>query len=114
MNPESINSVIDHLAEKLAVPTGQLMAMLPRLGYKDLYALITVIIFFGVSVALCAVFVNIAIKNCNESIWILPVSITGVVALTALAIFLIEFPNILFWLHDPQAWAFDYVLKMLH
>lgn len=113
MNPESINSVIDHLADKLAIPTGQLMAMLPRLGYKSA---VTVIWFFFamiVSGILTMFFLHIYKKYPDSDTSVMLTVLFAVVTSVCLLGTILLLPEALFWLHDPQAWALDYVLKML-
>ena len=48
MNPEAINSVIDNLASKLAVPAAKLMEVLPNLGFKTAVEFGLLVAFFGV------------------------------------------------------------------
>ena len=47
MNPEAINSVIDNLASKLAVPAAKLMEVLPNLGFKTAVKFGLLVAFLG-------------------------------------------------------------------
>ena len=62
MTPEVMNSVIDSLANKLAVPTSRLLEVLPRLGYKELWILIVEFSAFCLCVALTVLFIHLSIK----------------------------------------------------
>lgn len=107
MNPETINSVIDNLANKLAVPAGKLMEVLPRLGYGKMTIVTTEVIFL--CVGLCFFLLGLIKKIDNTSLPKIGVAII-IISLLFLAF---DFANLLFWLHDPEAWALDYMLKML-
>jgi len=113
MTPEAINQVVDHLANKLSIPAGKLLEMLPRLGYKSV---VTVIWFFFtmlVSGILLMFFIRMYEKNTDSDMSIIMVALCAVVASACILGMLFMLPDALFWLHDPQAWALDYVLKLM-
>ena len=112
MNPETINSVIDNLASKLTVPAGQLMEMLPRLGYKTFVpcAMLAGAAFLGAGLVVFGVFLAVRFEDdnwCSLVIWGLGIMFF------CLILSVLFVPDYLFWRHDPEAWALDYMLKML-
>jgi len=112
MNPEAINSVIDNLASKLAVPAGKLMEVLPRLGYKTFTPCVMLAIGFcmGICLVVVGVYLVSGFENdswCGFVIWGFGIMI---ICLILSVLFL---PDYLFWRHDPEAWALDYMLNML-
>ena len=53
-----INSVIDHLADKLAVPAGKLMEIVPQLGVQDLIGAVGSAVCFAVSLSVIWLFAD--------------------------------------------------------
>jgi len=113
MTPEAINQVVDHLADKLAIPTGKLLEILPRLGYKSVVTVIWCFFTMLVSGILLMFFIRMYEKHTDSDMLIIMVALCAVVASACILGMLFMLPDALFWLHDPQAWALDYVLKLM-
>lgn len=114
MTPEVMNSVIDSLANKLAVPTSRLLEVLPRLGYKELWILIVEFSAFCLCVALTVLFIHLSIKfdDVDKTLerW---ANIMFILSIILLIMSFFDASGVVFWVHDPEAWALDYVIKIL-
>ena len=104
-------AIIDQLAEKLAVPGGQLLALLPGIAMKDIGQ------FFAWSIAtiiLCRMmwFASKRIADWEESA-IAATIIAGIGAIITGFCSLCMLPQALLAITNPQAWALDYILRMI-
>lgn len=115
MTVEAANIVINGVADKLAVPADQLLELLPRLGFKFVGSVIIEFIGLIIVAGILAMFLRfLSMHNCNDS-----VDVVGVIFLIALAMMaiglaislVIDSAHLVFWLHDPSAWALDYILE---
>ena len=111
MNPEAINSVIDNLASKLAVPAAKLMEVLPNLGFKTAveFGLLVACLGFGLFLIILGIW---AIKYVKED-YLCFVVMGGIMVFISFMIAPAVLPNFLLWRNYPEAWALDYMFKML-
>ena len=111
MNPEAINSVIDNLASKLAVPAAKLMEVLPNLGFKTAveFGLLLAFLGFGLFLIILGI---LATKYFKEDFMCFVV-MGGIIVLVSFMIAPTVLPDFLLWRNYPDAWALDYVFKML-
>ena len=111
MNPEAINSVIDNLASKLAVPAAKLMEVLPNLGFKTAveFSLLVAFLGFGLFLIISGIF---ATRYVSED-YMCFVVVGGIIVLVSFMIAPAVLPNFLLWRNYPEAWALDYMFKML-
>lgn len=137
MNAETINSVIDNLAAKLAVPAEKLFELLPRTGVRLIpsTAISLCLVLIGI------VFVYISCRQANKYhkqintkydsenyrawlawvenakaisyYWILIASIIGIITIIILGFVMWDAIDLWYWLHDPEAWAFTQLLNKL-
>lgn len=103
MDTNTVNAVIDHLAEKMAVPSAKLMELLPQIGIVD-----AMVFGIAVTVTLIALFVGIlGARWGNDGVYIVS-SIVGIIAgFLAIA----AFADAVLWLYSPEAWALNYMLS---
>lgn len=103
MDTNTVNAVIDHLAEKMAVPSAKLMELLPQIGIAD-----AMVFGIAVTVTLIALFVGIlGARWGNDGVCIVS-SIVGIIAgFLAIA----AFADAVLWLYSPEAWALNYMLS---
>ena len=108
MNPEAINSVIDNLASKLAVPAAKLMEVLPNLGFKTAveFGLLLAFCVFGLFLIIVGIW---ATKYYTEDCMCFVV-MGGIIVLVSFMIAPAVLPDFLLWRNYPEAWALDYVL----
>ena len=111
MNPEAINSVIDNLASKLAVPVAKLMEVLPNLGFRTAveFGLLVAFLGFGLFLIILGI---LATKYFKED-YMYFVVIGGIIVLVSFMIAPAILPDFLLWRNYPEAWALDYIFKML-
>ena len=111
MNPEAINSVIDNLASKLAVPAAKLMEVLPNLGFKTAveFGLLVAFLGFGLFLIILGI---LATRYLSED-YMCFVVVGGIIIFVSFMIALAVLPDFLLWRNYPEAWALDYVFKML-
>ena len=111
MNPEAINSVIDNLAIKLAVPAAKLMEVLPNLGFKTAveFGLLVAFLGFGLFLIILGIW---ATKYLSED-YMCFVVVGGITMFASFMIALAVLPDFLLWRNYPEAWALDYMFKML-
>lgn len=105
MDANAVNAVIDHLAEKMAVPSAKLMELLPQIGIVD--ALI-----FGITtvVALITLFVGmLGAHRCNDGVC----AISLIVGVIAGFLAIVSFAEAVLWIYSPEAWALKYILSKL-
>ena len=112
MNPEAVNSVIDNLASKLAIPVGKLMEVLPRVGYKTVAPFAILAVAFGLGICLMVLGVYLMARF-NDDEWASIVFFGSGIIIVCLILSTMFIPDYMLWRHDPEAWALDYVLKML-
>jgi amino acid transporter len=118
MSPEAINSVIDNLAIKLAVPAAKLMEVLPNLGFKTAVEFGLLVAFFGFGLFLIILGI-LAARYLPEVYEDCPcfvvgfVVVGGIIILVSFMIAAAVLPDFLLWRNYPDAWALDYVFKML-
>ena len=112
MNPEAINSVIDNLASKLAIPAGKLMEILPRVGYKTIAP--CVILAIGSCFGICLVILGLyLISHTQDDDYCGFVFLGAVIIIVCLILSPLFIPDYMLWRYDPEAWALDYVIKVL-
>jgi len=111
MNPEAINSVIDNLASKLAVPAAKLMEVLPNLGFKTAveFGLLVAFLGFGLFLIILGIW---AIRYFKEDSLCF-VIIGGIIIFISFTIAPAVLPDFLLWRNYPEVWALDYMFKML-
>lgn len=102
MDANAVNAVIDHLAEKMAVPSARLMELLPQIGIVD-----AMVFGIAATVTLIALFVGIlGARLCHDGVCIVSL-IVGIIA-GFLAI--VSFADAVLWLYSPDAWALKFIL----
>ena len=111
MNPEAINSVIDNLATKLAVPAAKLMAVLPNLGFRTAVEFGLLVAFLGFGLFL--IILGILATRYFKEDFMCFVGMGGIIVLVSFMIAPTVLPDFLLWRNYPDAWALDYVFKML-
>ena len=111
MNPEAINSVIDNLASKLAVPAAKLMEVLPNLGFKTAVEFGLLVAFFGFGLFL--IILGIWTTKYLSEDYMCFVVMGGIMIFVSFMMSPVVLPDFLLWRNYPEAWALDYVLKML-
>ena len=115
MNPEAINYVIDNLASKLAVPAAKLMEVLPILGFKTAVEFGLLVAFFGFGLFL--IILGILATRCLPEVYseeyLCFVFVGGIIIFVSFMIAPAVLPDFLLWRNYPEAWALDYVFKML-
>lgn len=115
---DTVNNVINALSAKLAIPTHNLLKLIPNLGYKDYIAEIISLVIFVVSVIIAwCMFKKCDDENLQDDIR--AVFITGfftfaVIALFSLLYFIFDLSSVIFWIVNPNAWALNYILNMIH
>jgi hypothetical protein len=111
MNPEAINSVIDNLASKLAVPAAKVMEVLPNLGFRTAveFGLLLAFLGFGLFLIILGIW---ATKYFKEDCMCL-VIVGGIIVFLSFTIAPAVLPDFLLWRNYPEAWALDYIFKML-
>ena len=115
MNPEVINSVIDNLASKLAVPAAKLMEVLPNLGFKTAIEFGLLVAFFGFGLFLIILGI-LATRYLSEDYMCFVVgfvTVGGIIIIVSFAIAPAVLPDFLLWRNYPEEWALDYMFKML-
>lgn len=120
MNVETVNSVIDALANKLAVPAEYVLNMLIRQGKFSISSTIISGIFVIVLLILSFVFYNKHKKE-NENrymrseteIYIILTIACLVGSLFLFANFLFYFTDSINWLIDPEAYGFKELLRII-
>ena len=112
MSPEAINSVIDNLASKLAIPVGKLMEVLPRIGYKTVAPLVILSVAFGLGICLMVLGIYLMARF-NDDYWANIMFLGLGIIIVCLILSPMFFPGYMLWRHDPEAWALDYMFKML-
>ena len=112
MNPEAINSVIDNLASKLAVPAAKLMEVLPNLGFKTAveFGLLVAFLGFGLFLIILGI---LATRYLSEDYMCFVVVGGIIIIFVSFMIALAVLPDFLLWRNYPEAWALDYVFKIL-
>jgi hypothetical protein len=118
MNPEAINSVIDNLASKLAVPAAKLMEVLPNLGFKTAveFGLLVAFFGFGLFLIILGILATRYLPEYSEDCLCFVVGfvvVGGIIILVSFMIAAAVLPDFLLWRNYPDAWALDYVFKML-
>jgi len=111
MNPEAINSVIDNLANKLAVPAAKLMEVLPNLGFKTAVEFGLLVAFLGFGLFL--IILGILATRYFKEDFMCFVVMGGIIVLVSFMIAPAVLPDFLLWRNYPEAWALDYMFKML-
>ena len=111
MNPEAINSVIDNLASKLAVPAAKLMEVLPNLGFRTEveFGLLVAFLGFGLFLIILGIWATKYFKE--DYMWFAVMG--GIIIFVSFMIAPAVLPDFLLWRNYPDAWALDYVFKML-
>ena len=106
-----VNAVIDHIADKLAVPSAKLMELLPALGVRD-------VVIGGVLLAgwlLCAAILvagwRAARRKDDKDLPFFVALFGGVPMLIALLPVIAKVGDLALWLYSPEAWAVRYVFN---
>ena len=116
MSGVEVNAVIDKLADKLAVPAGKLMELLPAIGIKSVVVCVVATICLLISVPIS--FYAIRRVDWNGRVggdlpYFLTVMFATVVSLSSATVLIKAFSGAILWLYNPQAWALDYILHMI-
>ena len=108
-----VNAVIDHIADKLAVPSAELMELLPLLGIRDvIIGSLALVAWLVIAVAIVVLMRNAVRKHEEEVVFGL--SIMGVIPLLFVAPFVLsKAGDLVLWFYSPEAWAVRYVFKEL-
>ena len=111
MNPEAINSVIDNLASKLAIPAAKLMEVLPNLGFRTAveFGLLVAFLGFGLFLIILGIWATKYFKEDSMCF----VVVGGIIIFVSFMIAPAVLPDFLLWRNYPEAWALDYMFKML-
>ena len=115
-----INSVIDHLADKLAVPAGKLMEIVPQMGVKDLASAVVAAVCIVASLLAMWLGVRLIIKGCEDNgdlnFCVGTMSALGgaIAAVISAVAFFANVGDAILWLYSPQAWAVKYIIDLLH
>ena len=121
MTGVEVNAVIDKLADKLAVPAGKLMELIPAFGVKLIGGIVVYVLVLVVSALVwCVVFPKTyeAWNGCEGGVlWAVGGAFTLIADVSAVVIAIFglfcDIPSLMLWLYNPQAWALDYILKMI-
>ena len=116
MDATQINSVIDHLAEKLAIPVGKLMEIIPRLGLKNGYNLLVSLVVMAICIGLLIAFIYYGRESYvdfDEPGILIVISMLLIAIIGFTIYLLVILPDFLFWYSDPEAWSLDYILNHL-
>lgn len=133
MTAIEINAVIDNLSQKLCVPTGKMLELLPALGVREAASfLITFVIFCALLYisyqcckhgTACRAKINKALENgdCDAANrYDAQGKVMAVIGFCAVVGAVFSFyglastlSNLILWFYNPQAWALGYVLDKL-
>ena len=103
-------AIIDQLAEKLAVPAGQLLTLLPQLAIRDVAELFLDVLLVAIGVML--IFLSYKLRKQDMPNPPLAVSGGGLCAIGVIFI-TCDFSTGVLAITNPQAWALDYILRMI-
>lgn len=103
MDANAVNAVIDHLAEKMAVPSAKLMELMPLMGVKSVAALGLAIVALLIAVALMLW----GLHNDKDGV----IAITFLVEITSGIAVVTLLSDVVLWLYSPEAWALGYILS---
>lgn len=106
-----VNAVIDHIADKLAVPSAKLMELLPILGVRD--AIIGGMYLAGwlACVALLVAGWRAARRRDDKDVPFFIALFGGGAMLAILPLVVIKIADLALWLYSPEAWAVRYVFN---
>lgn len=111
MNAEAINSVIDNLAVKLAVPAAELMGAIPSFGVEDF----TYFVLGGVLCILSAIlFIVYAVARDNENLHFFSGLTASLCLFFGFLAVMLNLGSIVLWLYDPRAWSLRYLLHLFN
>lgn len=110
MNAEVINTVIDSLALRLAVPAQELLAVIPSFVIIDMAALSVGIVCFVIALVLALCTAKILMSGGDPFPQLMGCLGTGLIALPLIGVSL---GSVVLWLHSPKAWAIRYILQVL-
>ena len=120
MTGVEVNAVIDKLADKLAVPAGKLMELLPALGAKTFGTLVMYVVVMAVSIFVVILVLPRTARawaDCDNELYAIGGGVVTILFLLSLVIALVGaldcLPSCILWLYNPQAWALDYILHMI-
>ena len=106
-----VNAVIDHIADKLAVPSAKLMELLPALGVRDVIiggGLLFCWIVLVIALVLC---VRAALRKHDSDALFIASLFLGGPALVSLPLVIFNLSDLVLWLYNPEAWAVRYVFN---
>lgn len=113
MDVNTINSVIDNIAEKLAVPSAQIVEALSKIGIK--YTIITIMLLISIiPISLCWYSLIRASSKSEADLddfcayLFLILFVISLILIGALAYMTFES---IFWVISPKAWALNYILS---
>ena len=114
MDTLAVTTAIERIAAKLQVPAGMLWEVLPRMGY----VLQVRVCVEAAVLVICAAFLRLVYKSADQAhdhgqgFLVLRSLIWTIIGLTAMML-VIDSTDLLFWLHDPEAWAVRSLLDVL-
>ena len=113
MNTEGVNLIINNLANKLAVPTEQLLEALSYAGIKSaIYTGVLLLAFLFMSTFACYAYWKDAQPRPNGE-WFPTKIICSVFAFTFGIGLVFWGADLVLWLSNPKAWAISYLLSQL-
>lgn len=109
MTGSEVNAVIDHLADKLAIPAGKMMELLPAIGIKSVTMTVAGLIgvVVGGLLSLWGAWVE------DEFFKILLITSGCCMAIICTIVFMVNLTDMVIWLSNPQAWALNYLLGIM-
>ena len=125
MTVSETTQVIDHVANKLQVPTKELMSTLPQLGVHDLSLTVISAVVLLLSILSMCYFYRCMAQAENEETHLAAefrhmvscadffgASIFFLFSLPSTIFFLFSLPSTILWLYSPKAWAIDHLLDL--
>lgn len=115
MDIESVNQVIDKLAEKLSLPAGKMMELLPAVGIRSVVECLFGVVVLVVGILCC----RRAIKQLEEDNYDIDNKCAVMVIVGSVFIFLggifafLSASDTVLWVYNPQAWALSYIFGKL-
>ena len=108
-----VNAVIDHIADKLAVPSAKLMELLPALGMRDVVIGGVFLVGWLVCAALLITAWRAARRRDDKDLLFFIALFGGGPMLVILPLMVIKIADLALWLYSPEAWAVRYVFNNL-
>lgn len=108
-----VNAVIDHIADKLAVPSAKLMELLPALGMRDVVIGGVFLVGWLVCAALLIAGWRATRRRDDKDSLFFIALFGGGPMLIILPLVVIKIADLALWLYSPEAWAVRYVFNHL-